>query len=68
MFEFVCVMFFTHQLDEHLYIGHFKSCDAAYVYIEQHYEPQEYTWIKCLHQDYINLPKNLIKKEMDNEQ
>ena len=68
MFEFVCVMFFTHQLDEHLYIGHFKSCDAAYTFIEQHYEPQEYTWIKCLHQDYINLPKNLIKKEMDNEQ
>ena len=65
MFEFVCVMYFTHEMDEHLYIGHFKSCDAAYVYIEQHYAPQEYTWIKCLHQDYINLPKNLIKKEME---
>lgn len=64
MFEYVCVMFFTHELDEHLYIGHFTNCNQAYEYIAEHYEPQEYTWIKCLHQDLLYLPKDLKKKEM----
>ncbi len=64
MFEFVCVMFFTNNLDDHLYIGHFQSCAHANQFVNDNYTSEEYKWIKCLHQDYINLPKGLVKKEM----
>ena len=68
MFEFVWVLFFTHEFDEHLYIGHFPTCEQAYQYIDDNYTQEEYKWIKCLHQDYIYLPKNLTRKEISYEQ
>ena len=67
MFEFVCVLFFTNNLDEHLYIGHFESCAHAYNFVEENYTAEEYKWIKCLHEDYIYLPKGLVKKEIKYE-
>lgn len=64
MFEFVCVMYFTHEHNEHLYIGHFTSCEKAYEFVGQNYKTTEYKWIKCLHHDYIYLPKNLEIREV----
>jgi len=64
MFEFVCVMFFSKDLNDHLYVGHFESCAHANTYVMKNYTQEEVEWIKCLHEDYIYLPKGFVKKEM----
>jgi len=68
MFEFICVIYFSANPADHLYIGSFESCAHAHSYIEQHYTEQEINWINCQHEDYLYLPKNFIKKEIKYEQ
>ena len=60
MFEYVLVVYMTMNKPE--YVGHFTSCAASSEYAEKHYPNAEYT--SCLHEDYINLPEGLIKKEI----
>jgi len=50
------------QMDSPQYIGHFTSCAAANEYVKEHYKDAPYT--TCLFEDYINLPKDLVKKEI----
>jgi len=50
-------------MDTPEYVGHFKSCADANNYVEENYKNAKYT--TCLYQDYINLPKDLIKKEIE---
>lgn len=64
MFEFVCVIYFSSSLQDYKYIGHFESCASANQFVEENYTKEEVSWIKCLHEDYIYLPKGFIKKEM----
>jgi len=61
MFEYVLIVYMN--MDNPEYVGHFKSCAAANSYVQKHYKNAEYT--SCLYQNYINLPKNLIKKEIE---
>ena len=60
MFEYVLVVYM--QMDSPQYIGHFSSCAAANDYVKEHYKDAPYT--TCLFEDYINLPKDLVKKEI----
>ena len=60
MFEYVLVVYITMKQPE--YIGHFVDCATANEYAMKHYPKAEYT--SCLHEDYINLPLGLIKKEI----
>ena len=60
MFEYVLVVYMT--MDNPEYIGHFTSCAAVTDYVKEHYPKAEYT--TCLHENYINLPLGLIKKEI----
>jgi hypothetical protein len=60
MFEYVLVVYM--QMDSPEYIGHFSSCATANEYVKEHYKDAPYT--TCLFEDYINLPKGLIKKDI----
>jgi len=61
MFEYVLVIYMTMDTPE--YVGHFKSCADANNYVKDNYKNAKYT--TCLYQDFINLPKDLIKKEIE---
>jgi hypothetical protein len=61
MFEYVLVVY-AMSMDNPEYIGHFTSCAAVTEYVNKHHPKAHYT--TCLHEDYINLPKGLIKKEI----
>lgn len=61
MFEYVLVVYMN--MDNPEYIGHFKSCADANNYVKEHHKDAVYT--SCLYQDYIKLPKHLIKKEIE---
>lgn len=60
MFEYVLVVYIT--MNSPKYEGHFVDCANANEYAEEHYPDAEYT--SCLHEEYIRLPKGLIKKEI----
>jgi hypothetical protein len=60
MFEYVLVVYWTMQTPE--YQGHFQSCGYATEWCKVYCEGAEYT--SCLHEDYIYLPKDFIKKEV----
>ena len=63
MLEFVCVVYFTNDLADYEYVGHMYSCAECNNYVAEEYGEVE--WVKCLHEDYIILPKGFIKKEID---
>ena len=50
-------------MDSPKYIGHFVSCAVANQYVQEFYKDAEYT--SCLHEDYIYMPKEFIKKEIE---
>lgn len=68
MFEFVCVVYFSADPKDNLYVGNFESCAHAHSYVAANYKSSEINWVKCLHEDYLFLPKNFIKKEIKYEQ
>jgi len=64
MFEFILVVYITkHSAPE--YVGNFESCTHANVYVEKHYKNVHYT--TCLHENYIYLPKDLIRRNIKTE-
>jgi len=63
MLEYVLVVYFDAQMMKGEYVGHFASCAHANQYLEEHRDLyKERTWDKCLDQDYLFLPSDLIKK------
>jgi len=68
MFEFVCVIYLSDNPANTLYVGSFETCAHAHSYVHENFTKEEVNWIKCLHEDYIVLPKNFIKKEIKYEQ
>jgi len=63
MFEYVLVIYFDSAMQKAEYVGNFESCAHANQYLLEHdSEFKERTWDKCLHQDYLFLPKNFIMK------
>jgi len=64
MFEFVCVIYFSANPADSLYIGNFNNCAEAHSYVANNFHKSEINWVKCQHQDYLYLPKNFIKKEI----
>jgi len=60
MFEYVLVVYMT--ISSPKYVGHFVDCTRANEYVMENYPKAEYTC--CLHEDYIHLPKDLVKKEI----
>jgi hypothetical protein len=49
-------------MEDPKYIGHFQNCAIANNYVQEYYYDAPYTI--CLHEDYINLPPTIIKKEV----
>jgi hypothetical protein len=49
-------------MEDPKYIGHFQNCAIANNYVQEYYYDAQYTI--CLHEDYINLPPTIIKKEV----
>ena len=63
MLEYVLVVYFDAEMLKGQYVGNFRSCAHANQYLLEHQELyKERTWDKCLLQDYLFLPPNLIKK------
>lgn len=60
MFEFVLIVYLT--MDSPEYKGNFVDCATANSWVAKYYPDAPYT--VCLHEDYINLPKNFIKREV----
>ena len=60
MFEYVLVLYL--KMNQPKYEGHFKDCATANEYAIKHCPKCEYT--TCLHEDYIKLPKDIIRKEI----
>jgi hypothetical protein len=60
MLEYCLVVYLT--MEEPKYIGHFQNCAVANNYVQEYYHDAPYT--VCLHEDYINLPPTIIKKEV----
>jgi hypothetical protein len=60
MFEYCLIVYLT--MEEPKYIGNFKNCAYANDYVAEYYHDAPYT--VCLHQDYIVLPSNFIRKEV----
>lgn len=60
MLEYCLVVYLT--MEEPKYIGHFENCALANNYVQEYYSDAPYTI--CLHEDYINLPEHLVKREI----
>jgi hypothetical protein len=60
MFEYCLIVYLT--MEDPKYIGNFESCAVANMYVAKYYHDAPYT--VCLHEDYIVLPENFIKKEV----
>lgn len=60
MFEYVLIVYLT--MEEPKYIGSFHDCALANNYVKEYYADAPYT--VCLHENYIVLPNNFIKKEV----
>jgi hypothetical protein len=60
MFEYCLIVYLT--MEEPKYIGNFINCAYANDYVAEYYHDAPYT--VCLHQDYIVLPSNFIRKEV----
>jgi len=50
-------------MEEAKYIGNFISCAVANDYVAEYYADAPYT--SCLHEDYIVLPKQFVKREIN---
>ena len=50
-------------MEEPKYIGNFESCAYANDYVAEYYHDAPYT--VCLHEDYITLPSNFVRKEVN---
>lgn len=62
-YAFVMVISTNPIIDEFKYIGSFESCIQAELYVSLHHPDKKAS--KCLHQDYIHLPKDTIIKNID---
>jgi len=60
MFEYCLIVYLTMQ--EPKYIGNFESCAYANEYVKEYYADAPYTI--CMHEDYLYLPKDFVKKEI----
>ena len=60
MFEYCLIVYLT--MEEPKYIGNFESCAHANNYVAEYYHDAPYT--VCLHENYINLPKDFVKREV----
>ena len=60
MFEYCLIVYLT--MEEPKYIGNFESCAHANNYVQEYYADAPYT--KCMHEDYLFLPENFIKREI----
>lgn len=60
MFEYCLIVYLT--MEEPKYIGSFLSCAHANAYVAEYYHDAPYT--VCLHEDYIVLPSNFVRKEV----
>jgi hypothetical protein len=63
MFEFCLIVYLT--MEEPKYIGNFENCAVANLYVEEYYKDAPYT--VCLHEDYIVLPDNFVRREVNYE-
>lgn len=63
MYEYVLIVYMFNNYQNPEYVGHFKNCDEATQYQEKHYPNHQTS--KCLLEQYILLPKNLKKKEIE---
>lgn len=63
MFEFVLVVSLLNDFSNPQYVGHFNNCDVAMKHKHTHYS--EYKSARCLHEDFIYLPKLIKKKEIE---
>jgi len=63
MFEYVLVVYLTMESPQ--YQGNFVDCAHANAYVAEYYPDAPY--IICLHEDYINLPKEFVKREINYE-
>lgn len=63
MFEYCLIVYLT--MEEPKYIGNFLNCAVANSYVEEYYKDAPYT--VCLHEDYIVLPNNLVRREINYE-
>ena len=63
MFEYCLIVYLT--MEEPKYIGNFESCAHANSYVVEYYHDAPYT--VCLHEDYIVLPQNFTKREINYE-
>lgn len=61
MFKYVLVVYMT--MSNPQYVGHFVDCASANSYAKKHYPDAPYT--SCLDEEYMFLPKGLIKKEIE---
>lgn len=60
MYEYILVVYM--QMDNPQYVGSFTSCAAANDHVKEYYADAKYT--TCLHEDYMFLPKDFLKKEI----
>ena len=63
MFEYVLIVYVLNDFKDPEYVGHFKNCDIATQYQQQHYPNHKSS--KCLLKQYIILPEGLKIKEID---
>lgn len=61
--EFILAISMTGLPEDMRYIGHFKSCEIAQLYVELNYPDAEDT--RCLHEKFMYLPDNFKKKVID---
>ena len=67
MLDFVFVMVVSTTIPESfVYDAHYRNCIEGHLYVSLHYPNANAT--RCLHQDYIHLPKDtiIIKRDMKN--
>ena len=61
MIEFAFVMVINlmpEPLEDWKYLGHFRSCQEAVIFVDLHYPDQVPMEYKCLQKEYIHLPKD----------
>ena len=62
-FIFVLVVNLNPLFDQLNYVGHFKSCSHANLYVELHYPDVQES--RCLLEEYIVIPKDVKKRIID---
>jgi len=62
-FAFVMVISTNPVIDNWEYIGNFKNCTQAELYVSLHHPDKVAS--RCLNKDYINMPEDTIFKNID---